>query len=243
MGSKMGKDTRILPVSIPVGSQSLHMVGIAMAMNIKNEKGLAISFMGDGATSEGEHHEAMNMAGIFKSPVIFFCQNNQYAISVPRHKQTASKTIAEKAFTYGFDGVQVDGNDIFAVYRVAKEAVDKAMNGGGPTFIEALTYRLDHHTTADDWKKYRTESEVKDWEKKDPIPRLRKYMASKGIWTDEHEKGMLADAERRVDEAAAQYEQYPKPKPGEIFDYQYDKLSPELQGQKDFFVKFWSEQK
>jgi len=241
-GSKMDPSLKVLPVSIPVGSQALHATGIAMAMNIKGEKGAAISFFGDGATSEGEVHEAMNFAGVFNAPVIFFCQNNQYAISTPRKHQTASKTLAQKAFAYGFKGVQVDGNDIFAVYKVVKEAVDKAMNGGGPTFIEAITYRLGHHTTADDWKKYRDEKEVEEWKKRDPVGRLRQYMMKKGIWNDEQEQKMLSDAQTQVEDKVKGYETMKKPKVEEIFDYLYEKIPPILQEQKDYFVKFWGEQ-
>jgi pyruvate dehydrogenase E1 component alpha subunit/lipoate synthase len=237
----MLKDFKILPVSIPIGSQSLHAVGIAMAMNIKNEKGAAIAFLGDGATSEGEFHEAMNFAGVFKAPVIFFCQNNQYAISTPREKQTATKTIAEKAAAYGFEGVQVDGNDVFACYKAVMQAVDKAYNGGGATFIEALTYRMHNHTTADDWKKYRKEEEVKAWEAKDPVLRLKKYMVSKHIWNDTMESDMMADANTKVDEAVKSYENTSKPKVSEIFDYLYDTLPPLIQEEKDAAVKYWGE--
>ncbi|MEK6967529.1 MAG: pyruvate dehydrogenase (acetyl-transferring) E1 component subunit alpha [Nanoarchaeota archaeon] len=238
-GSKVDASLNVLPVNIALGSQLTHAVGLGMAMNIKKEKGAAIAFFGDGATSEGEAHEAMNFAGVFKTPTIFFCQNNQYAISVPRAKQTAAKTLAQKAIAYGFEGLQVDGNDVFAVYKAVKEAVEKAMRGDGPTFIEALTYRLDNHTTADDWKKYRSEAEVQEWQKRDPIPRLRKYMISKEIWNEEQEKAMLADATKKVEEAVQAYEATPKPNPGEMFDYTYEKLPADLQEQKEQFMKFW----
>lgn len=241
IGSHIAKELHVLPVSIPISSQLNHAVGISYAMKLRGEPGAAIAFFGDGGTSEGEAHEAMNMAGVLQTPTIFFCQNNQYAISVPRAKQTHSETIAQKAIAYGFEGIQCDGNDIFSTYRVVKYALEKALKGGGPTFIEAMTYRLDNHTTADDWHKYRTEQEVAEHVKLDPMLRLRKYMQDKGMWNDEHENGMIADAQRRVDEAVASYETTPKPKVGEIFDYTYEKLPPILQEQKDWYVKYWGE--
>lgn len=241
IGHKISKELKVLPVNIPVGSQLEHAQGIAHSMNLKGEKGAVIVFFGDGATSEGETHEALNFAGVFQTPILFFCQNNQYAISVPRKKQTAAETLAQKAFAYGYEGIQVDGNDPFATYVVVKQALEKALNGGGPTFIEAITYRLDHHTTADDWRKYRSEAEVQEWEKKDPILRLRIYMVNKGIWNDEHEKGMLADAEKRVEEAVQIYENTPMPKPEEMFDYLYQSLPPALLEQKEKLLKYLGE--
>ncbi len=242
IGSKLHKGAKILPVTIPVGSQALHADGIGLAMKIKGEKGAAISFFGDGATSEGETMEAMNFAGEFRTPTVFFCQNNQYAISTPRSKQTAAKTLAQKAYAFGFEGMQVDGNDVFAVYRAVRDAVEKALSGEGPTFIEAITYRMENHTTADDWRAYRSEEEVKQWEKKDPILRLRRYMVAKGMWNDEHERKMLEDARKKVDEAVASYENTPKPRVEEIFDYLYETLPPSLEEQKRQWIDFWGGQ-
>ncbi len=230
---------KILPINIPIGSQVGHAHGIAHAMNIKGEKGVVIVYFGDGATSEGETLEALNFAGVFKTPAIFFCQNNQYAISVPRKRQTAAGTLAQKAIADGFDGVQVDGNDVFAVYKAVRAAAEKALTGKGPTFIEAVTYRIDNHTTADDWHKYRSEQEVQEWEKKDPITRLKKYMVIKGIWNEEHEQGMLADANRRVEEAVKKYEATPTAQVEDIFDYLYAKLPPLIQEQKEQWTRFW----
>ncbi len=163
-----------LPVSVPVGSQMLHAVGIAYGMKYRKENKVAMTFFGDGATSQGDFHEAMNSAAVYQVPVIFVCQNNHWAISLPRAKQTHSQTLAQKALGYGMPGTQVDGNDVFAVYTAAKKAVDLARSGGGPTFIEMVTYRLSLHTTADDPKKYRSEEEVREWEKRDPISRFEK---------------------------------------------------------------------
>jgi pyruvate dehydrogenase E1 component alpha subunit len=161
-GSQMPEGVRVLPFSIPVGTHPLHAVGLAYAGKYRQDDSIAVTYFGDGATSEGDVHEAMNMAGVFQLPCIFFCQNNQYAISVPRHHQTASQTIAQKALAYGFPGILVDGNDIFAVYAVMREAVERARGGHGPSLIEAYTYRMGAHTTADDPTKYRDDSELEE---------------------------------------------------------------------------------
>ena len=174
-GSKFADDQNTLPVSIPVGSQPLHAVGLSWSARYKGKDSVSLVYFGDGATSEGEFHEALNLGGVYQTPTIFFCQDNQYAISVPRTKQTHSATLAQKAIAYGIPGVQVDGNDVFAVYKVTKEAIERARRGEGPTLIEAVTYRLGNHTTSDDYKHYRKEEEVEVWKKKDPVKRLKKY--------------------------------------------------------------------
>jgi len=154
VGAKFPEGVRVLPPSIPVGSHMLHAVGISWAAKMRKEKDVAATYFGDGATSEGDFHEALNFAGVYKTPTIFICQNNQYAISVPRNIQTAAETLAQKAIAYGVPGVLVDGNDLFAMYAVTKEAVDRARRGEGPTLIEAHTYRFGDHTTSDDASKY-----------------------------------------------------------------------------------------
>ena len=158
-GSYMPEGVKVLPVSVPIASQLQHATGIGMANNIKGEKNVVVAYVGDGGTSQGDFHEALNFAAVFKAPVVFIIQNNQYAISVPRKKQTASKTLAQKAIGYGMPGILVDGNDIFAVYSATKEAVKQARKGEGPTLIEAFTYRLGAHTTSDDPTKYREDEE------------------------------------------------------------------------------------
>ncbi|MBI2173382.1 MAG: pyruvate dehydrogenase (acetyl-transferring) E1 component subunit alpha [Candidatus Aenigmarchaeota archaeon] len=218
-------------VSIPVGTQSLHAVGFAMAANMKNEKYATVTYFGDGATSEGDTMEAMNFAGVFKAPVVFVCQNNQWAISMPAKRQTASQTIAQKAIAFGFEGVQVDGNDIFAVYRATKEALEKARGGGGPTLIECLTYRMTDHTTADDAKRYRSDKELEEWKKKDPIDRLRKYMEKKKIWNADMEKKLIKNATERVQAAIKAFEEMPEAKPEDMFKYVYEKPTQALQEQ------------
>jgi pyruvate dehydrogenase E1 component alpha subunit len=175
----------MLPISVPVGSQILHAVGLAWAERYKGNDRIALSFMGEGASSEGDFHEACNLAGVWKAGVVFYAQNNQWSISLPWSKQSASKTLAEKAFAYGFEGVRVDGNDIFAVYAAVKMAAEHARAGGGPVLIEGLTYRLGAHTTSDDPTKYRTDEEVHAWEAKDPLLRLERFLLSRKLLSEE----------------------------------------------------------
>lgn len=228
MGNELGnaapEGVNIFPISIPVGTQTLHAVGAAWAARIKGDDVATLVYFGDGATSEGDFHEAMNFAGVFQTPTVFFCQNNQYAISVPRARQTAAKTLAQKAIAYGFEGIQVDGNDILAVYAATKEAIDKAHAGGGSTFIEAYTYRLGHHTTADDATRYRTKEEVAFWEERDPIKRFQVYLKGKGLWDDEYEKRLLEEVTQLVDEATEKAEKWPVPSPEDIFKYTYAEM-------------------
>lgn len=236
-GSKVADDQRTLPVSIPVGSQPLHAVGLGYAAQIQGKDEVAMVYFGDGATSEGEFHEAMNLAGVYQTPTILICQNNQYAISVPREHQTHSQTIAQKAIGYGIPGIQVDGNDAFAMYSAAQAAIARARAGKGPTLIEAVTYRLGNHTTSDDYKKYRQEEEVEEWRKKDPIDRLRKYMINNDLWDDEHEQGALDHAKEIVEQAVKEYEESDPMPPEELFDYLYAELPPLLMRQREEFLK------
>jgi pyruvate dehydrogenase E1 component alpha subunit len=198
---------RTLPMNIIVGSQTLHAVGIAWAMKHRGEADSAVvTFFGDGATSEGDVHEAMNFASVWRAPVVFICQNNQWAISIPRSKQTGAGTLAQKAIAYDIPTVQVDGNDALAMYRAAKEALDRAHAGGGPSFIEAVTYRVMMHTTSDDPTRYRTEEEVREWVKRDPIVRFRTYLERKGLWNAEKQAAMEAEVRAEVDAAVKRLE-------------------------------------
>ena len=165
-GGQPGPEQRDLPITIPVATQLPHAVGLAYAIQYKGDDAVVMAYCGDGATSEGDFHEALNFAGVWHSPIVFVIQNNQWAISVPIKKQTHSRTIAQKALAYGFPGIQVDGNDVLAVYAASREAVERAREGGGPTLIECVTYRLGVHTTADDPTKYRSDEEVKAWERR-----------------------------------------------------------------------------
>jgi len=232
-GSKIPDEINNFTVAVPVSTQIPHAVGAAMAMKLRGDKNVALVFMGDGATSKGDFHEAMNFAGVFKSPVVFVCQNNQWAISVPVSRQTASETIAQKAIAYGFDGVRVDGNDVFAVLKVVKDAVEKARNGGGPTLVECVTYRMSDHTTADDANRYRPAKDIETWKAKDPIERLRKYMKLKGILDDGYEKIVTDRVGRQVDGDVRNAEAVPAPGPSDIFDFMYEEMPRSLAEQKN----------
>jgi pyruvate dehydrogenase E1 component alpha subunit len=231
MGSRAPEGINVMPVSVPVGTQTLHAVGAAWAAKLKGDPVVTLVFFGDGATSKGDFHEAMNFAGVFKTPTVFFCQNNQFAISVPRSLQTASKTIAQKAIAYGFDGIQVDGNDLFAVFAATKEAVERARSGGGPTLIEGVTYRFGPHTTADDPTKYRTEEEVEPWKPLDPLVRLRLFLKEKGLWNEEVENKLNEEAQKEIDQAVKEAEAVPTPEMEEIFSYVFAEMTPPLKEQ------------
>lgn len=222
-GLKTPDTLNILPISIPVGTQVLHAVGAAMAARYRRDKAAVVTYFGDGGTSKGDFHEGLNMAGVFKLPVIFICQNNQWAISMPREKQTASKTLAQKAYGYGFEGLQVDGNDIFAVYKATDYALRKAKDGGGPTLLECITYRIHDHTTADDASRYRPKQEVEAWKAKDPIQRLRLYMEKKGLLTADYQKEIEDKAKSTIDEAVKIMESFEPPQPIDMFSFVYEK--------------------
>jgi len=227
-GSQMPEGVRVLPISIPVGTHPLHAVGLAWAGKYRQDGSLAVTYFGDGATSEGDVHEAMNMAGVYQLPCIFFCQNNQYAISIPRHAQTASPTIAQKALAYGFPGVLVDGNDVLAIYAVMCEAVERARRGQGPTLIEAYTYRMGAHTTADDPTKYREDAEVEEWKSRDPLLRVQRYLQQRSQWSETWEQQMLAECTATVEQAMAEATAVPPPPPQDMFRYMYAEMTPQL---------------
>lgn len=230
-GMKIPDDLNIFTLAIPVGTHIPHAVGFAWGMKMQKKKVAVLTYFGDGATSKGDFHEGMNFAGVFKVPLVAICENNQYAISVPRSRQTASETIAQKAIAYGFEGIQVDGNDLFAVYKITKDALEKARDGGGPTFIECVTYRMAPHTTSDDPTKYRNPEEVGYWKKRDPIDRLRKFMMKKIIWSESDEKRLIADVEAKVNEAVKKAEAIPEPRPEDMFGYVYERMTDELRQQ------------
>jgi pyruvate dehydrogenase E1 component alpha subunit len=237
-GQKVPEDVYVFPVSVPVGSHPLHAVGAAWAAKLRGEKICTVAYFGDGATSEGDFHEAMNFAGVFNTPTIFFCQNNHYAISVPRKKQTAAKTLAQKAIAYGFLGVQVDGNDLFAVYAATQEARERAVSGVGPTMIEAVTYRFGPHTTADDPTKYREDAELEEWKSRDPMLRLQKYLKGKGLWSEDQETKFKAEADAIVSRAIEEAEAVPPPQPEDMFQYTFAALTPNLKEQMEDYLAF-----
>ncbi len=226
-GGAFPRELRTLPIAVPVGTHMLHAVGIGWAMKASGEDVAVLTIFGEGATSEGDFSEAMNMAAVFKSPVVFFCQNNQYAISLPFSRQTASPTVAQKALAYGMFGVQVDGNDVFAVYRAVSEALDRARTGHEPTLIEASTYRVTDHTTSDDARRYREEQEVELWRHRDPIERLARYMRAAGLIDEAGEAEVLADADSQVAQAVAEFEALAPPGPEEIFAHVFAQKTPQ----------------
>ena len=239
-GNVMPDAPRTLPVAVIVASQTLHAVGLAYAMQYRGEDSAVVSFFGDGATSQGDFAEALNFAGVWQAPVVFVCQNNQWAISVPREKQSRSKTLAQKAIAYEVPGIQVDGNDALAVYRATREALERARAGGGPTLIEAVTYRLMMHTTADDPKKYRTEQEVQTWWKRDPLVRYRRYLEQKGLWDDARQQALDAEIKAEVDAAVERFESREAVALDAPFDHVYGTPHPEIEAQRE---AFWAEQR
>ena len=232
-GNKIPEGVNMTPLSIPIGTQMLHATGIAWAFKLRKEARVAITYFGDGATSEGDFHEAMNFASTLEVPVVFFCQNNQWAISVPREQQMASETVAQKAIAYGMPTIQVDGNDLFAVYKASKEAIERARAGGGPSFIEAVTYRLGDHTTADDARRYRDAEEVEAWKSRDPMIRLRKYLERKDLWDEKRQQEAEEKARAVAAEVVKAAEGIEKPTTDDIFDYTFaGELPRELEIQK-----------
>ena len=218
-----------LPISVPVSSQTLHAVGIAYAEKYLKSDRVVIAYVGDGGTSEGDFHEAMNFAGNRNASVIFFVQNNQYAISMPRSRQTASKTLADKATAYGFEGLQVDGNDVIAVYAAVTYAAEKARKGGGPTLIEGVTYRLSAHTTSDDPKRYRDEAEVQQWRERDPILRLERLLAKRKLISEKEAAEVKAKAKEEAQEQFRLIEEVPDPDLEDGFTHIFAEMPTQLQ--------------
>ncbi len=234
-GLRSGENINNFPVCIAVGTQTPHAVGCAWASKLKNEKTVSLVYTGEGGTSRGDFHDALNFAGVFKVPCLIVIENNQYAISTPRNKQTSSETIAQKAIAYGIKGMQVDGNDIFAVYKAAKEAIDNARAGKGPALIEHVTYRMCDHSTSDDAKKYRSEKELQEWLKKDPLLRLEKYMQANKLLSDKYKEEVANRAKEKVENEIKIYESFPAPAVKNMFDNNYLELTPDLKEElKDF---------
>ena len=237
-GAAVDEGARDLPIAIPVASQVPHAAGIGYAIKQTGGEEVVMVFFGDGATSEGDFHEGMNFAGVFELPVVFVCQNNQWAISVPREEQTASKSIAQKALAYGFPGLQVDGNDILASYVACSEAVERARSGEGPMLVELSTYRLSVHTTADDPSKYRSEEEEEQWKERDPLPRFQEYLKNKGLLDqrgiDELESEIESQIDDVWDEASGRMEDLEN-QPEAMFDHIYAEMPAHLAEQRDEF--------
>jgi len=237
-GAMFSGAENVLPVSIPIASQLLHAVGIGFALNYIKKNGVIFAFVGDGGTSEGDFHEALNFAGVWKTPVVFVIQNNQYAISVPVNKQTAAKNLAIKSVAYGIPGIRVDGNDFLAMHHTLTEASKFAEDGNGPILIEAVTYRKGAHTTSDDPSIYRTSEEETEWAVKDPIKRLRSYLISKKLWKASEDKKLIEGYKKEVDTQFLEYEKYPEYKLDDVFDHTYKEIPEILKNQKVEYEKF-----
>lgn len=232
-GNEIPEGLCITPLAIPIGTQMLHATGLAWAAKYRGERRLACTFFGDGATSEGDFHEAANFAANLDLPVIFFCQNNGWAISVPAKIQCSAPTIAQRGVAYGMDCIQCDGNDLFAVVYCVKEAAKRARENNRPTFIEAVTYRLGDHTTADDARRYRDAKEVEKWQKRDPMVRLRKYMVERKLWDDAKQEASEAKAKEAVAAAVKRAEEIASPEAADFFNSMYAELPGDLVTQRE----------
>lgn len=234
----------LLPISVPIASQLQQAAGVGYAIKYQGKKDeVAFGIVGDGGTSHGDFHEALNFAAVWEAPVVFLVQNNQFAISVPFKKQTKSKSIAIKSVAYGMEGIQVDGNDIFAMYAALKEAREHAISGKGPVLIEAVTYRKGAHTTSDDPTKYRTEDEELQWDVKDPLKRLKNYLIANNLWTEDEEEKIVEQYKKEVDRQFEEAENYPAYPLEDVFKYQYVDMPEDLKKQQMAHEKYlkWKE--
>jgi pyruvate dehydrogenase E1 component alpha subunit/2-oxoisovalerate dehydrogenase E1 component alpha subunit len=228
-----GKSVHQVSWSSCIGPQIPQAVGAAWAMKLRKEANVAFGFCGDGATSQPDFHTAMHFAATFGAPAVLVCQNNHWSISVPTARQTASRTIAVKGRAYGMPSVRVDGNDLLAVYKILSDAAARARRGEGPTFVEALTYRIGAHSTSDDPTRYRADAEVEAWKKKDPVDRLAKHLRLLGLVDDAHEKKLDDELAAEIGEAVNAVEAMSSPKRESLFDDVYAALPPHLRAQRD----------
>jgi len=223
---------RLLPRQQSIGSQLPHAAGLAWALKLRGIGGVVAVYFGEGASSEGDFHEASNLAGVMRVPLVMLLINNHYAISTPVHRQTAAPQLAARAEGYGFPGFVVDGNDLFAVYSTTVEAVKRALSGSGPTLIECRTYRMGFHNTSDNPKEYRDQAELDDAEQRDPIERVRRFATREGIWSAAQETAALEEIRSEIEIAQHEVEELPKPGAAAIFEHVYETLSPRLRQQR-----------
>ncbi len=238
IGTKFENAENLFPIAVPIASQLQHAVGIGYAINYKETDQVVYAFVGDGGTSEGDFHEALNFAAVWKTPVIFIVQNNQFAISVPFKTQTASEGIAIKSVAYGMPGIQVDGNDYFAMLKTLQEAHEFTRAGKGPILIEAVTYRKGAHTTSDDPSKYRSKEEEDEWDLKDPLRRLKSYLVSKNLWNEQQEEKIVKQYKQEIDRIFIEAESHPPYPLEDVFKYQYADMPDGLKDQLAEHQKF-----
>ncbi len=219
----------------------LHAVGLAMAAKIAGDPVVAVGVCGDGATSEGDFNEALNFAGVFQAPVVLVVQNNGWAISVPRHRQSAAATLAARGAGFGVPSRLVDGNDILAVYAVMQQAIENARAGHGPMLVETLTYRIGAHTTADDPTRYRDAAEVEAWRAKDPIVRFQRFLVKRDLLDEEQDRRVGEEVEEEINEAVRIAEAMDPPAPDGFFDWMFAELPPRLQEQREDLLRFVSQ--
>ncbi|MFC9847862.1 pyruvate dehydrogenase (acetyl-transferring) E1 component subunit alpha [Streptomyces sp. NPDC060223] len=228
---------RVAPLSTPLATQTLHAVGLAHAAALRGDDLVVLAMIGDGGTSEGDFHEAMNFAAVYRAPVVFLVQNNGYAISVPLSKQSAAPTLAHKAIGYGMPGVLVDGNDAAAVHHEVRKATEHARGGGGPTLIEAVTYRIDAHTNADDATRYRDAAEVEFWRRRDPVERMERHLRDRGILDDAEVDRIRQEAEDMARDLRGQLSTDPSPEALDLFEHVYARRTPQLDEQRSLLAE------
>ncbi|RXT15064.1 pyruvate dehydrogenase (acetyl-transferring) E1 component subunit alpha [Ammoniphilus sp. CFH 90114] len=237
-GGQIPEGVNVLMPQIIIGAQIIQCAGVAMGFKLNKQKHVAITYIGDGGTSQGDFYEGINYAGAYRLPAIFVIQNNRYAISVPVEKQTAARTLAQKAVAAGIPGIQVDGMDVLAVYQAVQEAKQRAERGEGPTLIEALTYRFGPHTMAgDDPTRYRTHEELTDWEQKDPLIRFRKFLEGRNLWSEQEENEVIEQTKKDITEAIKKTDETPRVKVTDMIDSMFEHLPPHLEDQKAEFMK------
>lgn len=224
---------RFVTWSSSMATQLPHAVGMAYGARLRRSSHVALGYLGDGASSEGDFHVAANFAGVWKVPVVFFCNNNQWAISVPFAKQTASGSVALKAQAYGFPGVRLDGNDVLGVYVATRDAIERARRGDGPTLVEAVTYRIQGHSSSDDPTRYRSQAEVDAWKRRDPLARFATYLRQRGAWDDAREEALVGRLSDAIQDAIAHAEATPPPDPATLVEEVYADLPWNLRAQSE----------
>ena len=223
---------KMLPTQVSLAAQLPHAVGLAWGLQIQGKEGVVVTYFGEGSSSEGDFHESCNLAGVTGAPIVFFLQNNQWAISTPRSFQSAARYFADRAPGYGFAGRVVDGNDLLAVYEVTKEAVDRARRGEGPTLIESITYRMSFHNTTDNPSRYQDPKDLEEARARDPIERVEAYLRERGMWSEDKEKEYKAAAAQEIEDALVEAQQAPRPEPAQIFENVFAELTPRQQAQR-----------